>query len=117
MDGSNRRTLHSTNSSHSVGLALDIQNQILYWSNGYRQLESSNLDGTNRLIITESVYTNHLAVLEPNVIYIRERLFNIRRINITDGATTRILERMRCDAGYDGALQIVDQLKQPVGML
>ena len=116
MDGSNRITLYSTNNiPYSVGLALDIQSQILYWSNGYGQLESSNLDGTNRQIIVAesvSIRRNLLAVLEANVFYYIDDY--LKRINITDGASTTTLGRIPCNA--DG-FQIVDQFKQPVGML
>ena len=115
MDGSNRRTLHSTIIS-SIKLALDIQTQTLYWNSGYRQLESSNLDGSNnRLILAASVVIRHLAVLEANVLYYIEG-YQLKRINITDGPSTTTLMRwsIHCPASD---LQIVDQLKQPVGML
>ena len=120
MDGSNRRTLHRTTTD---GLALDIQTQTLYWSNTLLgELESSNLDGTNRQkiaesvhtrqIIAESINTGHLAVLEANVFYYIDSY--LKRINITDGANTTTLGRwIRCSTND---LQIVDQLKQPLGM-
>ena len=110
MDGSNRTTLHSQ-IYLSVGLALDIQSQILYWSSRYGQVESSNLDGTNRQTIV-AISSNHLAVLEANVFYYIDSYLN--RINITDGASTTTLGRINC---FANGLQIVDQLKQPVGML
>ena len=116
MDGSNRRTLHSTNTSTSVGLALDTQTQTLYWSNGLGELESSDLDGSNyRLIITAVVRTRGLAVLETNVLYYINN--HIKRINITAGGTNieTLGEWIRCS--NNAAVQIVDQLKQPVGML
>ena len=118
MDGSNRSTLHSTNISSPLGLALDIhtRTQILYWLNGLGQLESSNLDGSNRLIIAQAS-TNRcgLAVLDSSTLYYIDDSDNLREINITDGTLIIVRELIHCEAIFD--IKIVDQLKQPVGML
>ena len=72
MDGRARQILHNTRLIWPVGLTLDYQNQVLYWIDAYLdKIESSNVDGTNRQLIT-TFASNHLAFaisLFNNVLY------------------------------------------------
>ena len=53
MDGRARQILHNTQLMRPNGLTLDYQNQVLYWIDAsLDKIESSNVDGTNRRLIT-----------------------------------------------------------------
>ena len=55
MDGTSRTVLHSTGLSNPYGLTIDYENQILYWiDDGYNRIESSYVNGTGRVILTNS---------------------------------------------------------------
>lgn len=58
MDGSRTELLHNTDLNQHVVLTLDYSTQILYWINGstvhdprWINLESSNVDGSNRTVV------------------------------------------------------------------
>ena len=54
MDGTARMVLHDTNISSPVGMTLDYDTQTLYWIDSWlRTLESSGVDGSNRVLLTE----------------------------------------------------------------
>ena len=55
MDGDNstRKALHSTNLKWPNGITIDHNTQTLYWVDaGLNKIESSNVDGSNRVLIT-----------------------------------------------------------------
>ena len=55
MDGTDRRVLHSTGLSNTYGLALDYDNQILYWADySNNRIERSFTNGSNRVLVTSS---------------------------------------------------------------
>lgn len=54
MDGRNRSVIHNTGLVWPNGLTLDFQNQVLYWADASLDvIESSNVDGSNRMLITD----------------------------------------------------------------
>lgn len=56
MDGSGRRTLHSTNLQTPYALAIDYATQTLYWSDyALNKLESSSTDGSNRRLLNSNL--------------------------------------------------------------
>lgn len=55
MDGTSRTVLHNSGLSEVYGIALDIENQVLYWADyGYHQIESSFINGSNRRVLASS---------------------------------------------------------------
>ena len=53
MDGKNRSVIHNTSLVWPNALTLDFQNQVLYWADAsLDKIESSNVDGSNRRLIT-----------------------------------------------------------------
>lgn len=68
MDGTNQSTLHQGLNPDTRGLAVDHLNEILYWvssnrtSAQYFNVESSNLDGSNRRTIAVLETHNHLVL-------------------------------------------------------
>ena len=56
MDGSARMNLHTTNLQTPYALAIDYENQTLYWSDyALNKLESSRTDGSNRRLLSTSL--------------------------------------------------------------
>ena len=54
MDGTGRTVIHTLNFT-LMDIALDHETQTLYWGNNiYRQIESSNADGSNRRVLASS---------------------------------------------------------------
>lgn len=52
MDGGNRRRILSTGLTWPNGLALDLANNRIYWTDGgNRTIEYANLDGTGRTLL------------------------------------------------------------------
>ena len=59
MDGSSRIAIHSSSLSTPYGLTLDVDTQTLYWMDYSRNvLEKSNVDGTNRTILTSRMISD-----------------------------------------------------------
>ncbi len=57
MDGTARTVLHNTELGWPNALTLDYDNQILYWADALLdKFEKSNVDGTNRQLLTAAVY-------------------------------------------------------------
>ena len=55
MDGTSRTSLHTTELSAPYGLTIDYDTQTLYWVDyTLDKLESSNVDGTNRTVVTRA---------------------------------------------------------------
>ena len=53
MDGKGRKVLHNTSLTWPNAITLDIESQILYWADAhFDKVESSNVNGSNRRIIT-----------------------------------------------------------------
>lgn len=56
MDGNSRMILHSTGLSSTYAITIDYENQILYWADyTLNRIERSNVDGSNRVILTTTV--------------------------------------------------------------
>ena len=56
MDGNSRMVLHSTDLRDTYAITIDYENQLLYWADyTLNRIERSNVDGSNRMILTTSV--------------------------------------------------------------
>ena len=56
MDGSSRMILHNTNLRETYAIAIDRDNQLLYWADyNLNTIERSSVDGSNRVVLTTSV--------------------------------------------------------------
>lgn len=56
MDGTSRTVLHSTSLMDTYAITMDYKDQVLYWADySLNKIESSNVDGSNRRILTSSV--------------------------------------------------------------
>ncbi len=57
MDGTSRTVLHNTGLDMPNGLTIDYEDQRLYWVEAKLHIiESSNVDGTGRVVVTTDVY-------------------------------------------------------------
>ena len=55
MDGSLRQTLINSSLVWPNGLAIDLEQMKLYWGDAkLKKIESSNIDGTNRRLVTDN---------------------------------------------------------------
>jgi len=60
MDGTSRTVLHSTGLTFPSGITLDYTSQTLYWIDAIGlRIESSDVDGSNRQIVTTSSIIDH----------------------------------------------------------
>lgn len=58
MDGKNRRRIISSGLTWPNGLALDLVNNRIYWTDGgNKTIEYSNLDGTGRTLLIGKIFT------------------------------------------------------------
>ena len=74
MDGSAKVTLHNTNMIHPNDIALDIPNQLIYWTDGYLgTIQFSNYSGLGRgsVIALPSAYLFGIT-LDPSLIFFGE---------------------------------------------
>ena len=56
MEGSSRMALHTTNLQTPYALTIDYATQTLYWADyTLNKLESSNIDGSNRRLLTTNI--------------------------------------------------------------
>lgn len=116
MDGSSRQVLHSTSLSRPYALTLDYDNQTLYWADyNFRRIEKSNLDGTERSILTTS------NVFYPiDITYHDGRLFWIdqtyRRVYTTSVSSPTSVTSLNTNLGSTPySIQVVFSTRQPEG--
>jgi integrin beta 2 len=115
LEGTNVEVLHSNNIVNPHGLALDIKTQTLYWANrgSFQRLESSNVDGTNRMVIAEVGFdTYDLAITSNGVLYYSAAGSEIiQRLDSRNGNATTVLSASTTLLG----LQVFDPLNQILG--
>ena len=59
MDGTSKSILHDTGLSAPYTLTLDYDAQVLYWADyTLNRIEKSNVDGSNRQVLTTSLVNN-----------------------------------------------------------
>lgn len=102
MDGTNRIKLMEFNHSWASGLALDIKNRKLYWSDAvYNYIESSNFDGLERKkILTTNIQHPFGISFHENTLYFAELMKGtILRYDLLNAKLTEI------DRGNEPLLQ------------
>ena len=63
LDGTAKTILHDTSLSAPYGLTIDYDAQILYWTDyTLNKIEKSNVDGTNRRLVTTSLVNNAYSI-------------------------------------------------------
>ena len=63
MDGSSRMVLHNTDLVWPNAITVDYESQILYWADAnLDKIESSHVDGSNRVIITTNFIVHPFAI-------------------------------------------------------
>lgn len=114
MDGINITTLHNTGLLDPYGLALDYGTQTLYWTDySYGLIESSNVDGSSRQIVTTAPSNPFALTVYEGKMYWSERdRGNIYSAPITSTATSTVTSYVSNPNG----IRIVAQEIQPQGM-
>ena len=70
MDGTNRRTIHSTGIGQPNGITIDYETQIIYWTDSELDvIEYSNVDGTNRQRLQTGVPYPYGITVEGSLIF------------------------------------------------
>lgn len=115
MDGTSRTTLHSTGLSLVYGMALDYDNQILYWADySNDRIESSFTNGTNRVLITSSGITAPFSITfyEGKLYWTDFITHNIHTLTVSSPNTvSRVV-----GIGQDGySIRVVARERQPQG--
>ena len=116
MDGRAREILHNTQLFWPTGLTLDYQNQVLYWiDTSLDKIESSNVDGTNRRLIT-TFASNHLPFaisLFNNILYWSDRNTNTVLSVFSNGTSlSSLIFRFSLPAGIEVVSRTRQQLPQ-----
>ena len=77
MDGHSRMVLHSTNLADTYTITMDYENQVFYWADyTLNKIESSNVDGSNRRILTASVRDPYSITYYNGRLYWGDSAFN-----------------------------------------
>ena len=120
MDGnvSSRAVLHDTDLRWPNALTLDIETQILYWADAYMdRIESSTVDGSNRLLLTTSGVSHPFALTHyGEKLYWTDWTNGIRSVN-KDGSQSDSLLDSTSVCGEPFGIQAVSGEKQPEGIL
>lgn len=114
MDGDGRQVLHNTQLERPNGLSLDYQNQVLYWADaGLDKIESSNVDGSNRQLITSVTSFNAFAItLFDNVIYWSDLNADaVFSVTTTGTSVTLLIHRFSIPTG----IEVVSEGRQQLG--
>lgn len=117
MDGTSRTILHSTGLSLVYGLALDYDNQILYWADTTNnQIESSFTNGSNRVLVTSSGITDPFSITfyEGKLYWTDYTTNSIHTLTVSSPSTVSRLVSI----GQDGfGIRVVARERQPQGKL
>lgn len=117
MDGRNRSVIHNTSLMWPNGLALDFQNQVLYWADAFLdKIESSNVDGSNRRIITSFTDDLHpfgLALFDGILYFTDWTGSSVRSVDPRNGNNiTNIIQGLY---GQLFGIRAVSEQRQPTG--
>ncbi len=112
MDGSSQMVLHSTNLRDTYAITMDYENQVLYWADfTLNKIERSNIDGSNRRILTTSLRDPFSIAYYNGSLYWGDNSFN-RILTGTAGSGTFIGGGVSHDP-Y--GIHIVSRETQPLG--
>ena len=116
MDGRNRSVIHNTGLMWPNGLSLDFQNEVLYWADAFLdKIESSNVDGSNRRIITSFTDDLHpfgLALFD-GILYFTDWIgSSVRSVDPRNGNITNITQGLN---RRPFGIRVVSEQRQPIG--
>ena len=115
MDGRNRTVIINTNVPLTHGLTLDYKAQVLYWvDNDYRNLESSNVDGTNRKILIDELSGNIGLSLFRDTLFLSQSSNRINNVSTTGQNFTSVISysTLLCYQHFR-QLKIFSETRQP----
>ena len=116
MDGSARSTLVSSRLTWVNSLAMDYQNRLLYWCDGYlKKIERVDLQGNNRVVIldlsSDSMHPFGLALFDDVVYWSDWKSKSIHKYNVTTSVDEVVVHGM----GQPMELHVHDQSKDFAG--
>ena len=116
MDGTSVETLHDTNVYNVYAITLDYTSQKLYWVNtNNRHIESSNCNGTERVIIStaaEIFYSWGIAIFDGDIYWTEYYSRKVYKLPLNSSTVFTIAESITTLYG----LQIYSKEKQVQGI-
>ena len=114
MDGTEREVIHNTRLTWPNGLTLDHPTQLLYWIDAnLDQIESSHVNGSNRVIITNSNVNRPFSItLVRDTLYFTDRR-TIKSVPKTGGTAQAVTNLCEISSG----IEAIAEERQPMGMI
>ncbi|KAM4706690.1 low-density lipoprotein receptor-related protein 2-like [Discoglossus pictus] len=111
MDGSQRKVLISEQLGWPIGLALDLLNWKIYWSdNKFHCIGSANLDGTDIKLMQLEKIPFSLAVFEDDIFWSEIKARTVQKVNKVTGKDQAVLIKRH---GQPYGLKVMHELLQP----
>lgn len=115
MDGRNRSVIHNTGLVWPNGLTLDFQNQVLYWADASLDvIESSNVDGSNRMLITDYnvLHPFGLALFDGILYFTDWSGLSVKSVDPRIGNVSDVLRGLN---GQPFGIKAVSEQREPIG--
>ena len=114
MDGTAKTILHDTMLSAPYGLTIDYDAQIIYWTDyTLNKIEKSNVNGTNRRLVTTSLVSNPYSITFFNGRLYWTDLYYNRILTIPVTSTTSAYLTGSFGGMY--GIKAVTEERQPIG--
>ena len=121
MDGSGRQILHQTDMQQPYGIAVDIDAQVIYWTDvELKRIEASNVDGSNRRVILDSqagVDRPYALSLHGDMLYISDWNRRILATNKSGDQPVHTVSNTFCTYVSTFGIRVVAEENQLLGEL
>ena len=117
MDGLSESTIHSTEIQRPYSIAIDIQNQELYWAdNILDKIETSSVNGTGRRVLTTTGVPQVFSLsLFGSTLYFSDWTYGVRSLNKSGVQTPTTVYNIFCNFIYAYGIRVVSLERQPQG--
>ena len=117
MDGSGKVTIHQTNMKQPYGITIDVDNQVMYWTDlELQRVEMSDIDGSNRRVIVSSgVERPYSLSLHGDTLYISDWNRHILSTNKTGGQAVHTVSDTFCTYLSTFGVQVIAEENQLQG--
>ena len=121
MDGSGRQILHQTNMQQPYGIVVDIDAQLIYWTDvGLQRIEVSNVNGNSRRILLDSqtgVDRPYALSLHEDMLYISDWNRRILATNKSGDQPVHTVSDTFCTYLSTFGIQVIAEENQLLGEL
>jgi len=117
MDGTRQEIIHDTSISLPYGITIDYDSQVIYWTDYTRNtIERSNVNGTNRQLVTTTLINNPYAIT-----YFNGRLYwtdlTYSRILTAPSTPSSSTSYLTTTIGSMYGIKVITEERQPLGKL